>query len=68
MLSDQGGPGDEAAPAEQADDVWEVPSATDPDVLYSVDVRNGTCTCPDSRYRGRRCKHILAVALLQGDG
>ena len=68
MLSDQGGPGDEAAPAEQADDVWEVPSATDPDVFYSVDMAQGTCTCPDNRYRGRRCKHILAVALLQDGG
>ena len=68
MLSDQGGPGDEAAPAEQADDVWEVPSATDPAVFYSVDMAQGTCTCPDNRYRGRRCKHILAVALLQDGG
>ena len=67
MLSGQGNTEVDAAPAEQADDVWEVPSATDPDVLYSVDVRNGTCTCPDNRYRRRRCKHIIAVTLLQGD-
>ena len=64
MLSDQGNAEVDAAPA---GDVWEVPSATHPDVLYSVDIRNGTCTCPDNRYRHRRCKHILAVALLQGD-
>ena len=68
MLNDQGNAEVDTAPAEQADDVWEVPSATDPDVLYSVDTRNGACTCPDNRYRHRRCKHLLAVALLQGDG
>ena len=55
----------EDPPAEYSDDIWLVPSATVPDVDYSVDVRNGTCTCPDNRYRGRRCKHLIVVALLR---
>ena len=68
MLSNQGNAEVDAAPAGQSDDVWEVPSATHPDVVYSVDIEQDTCTCPDNRYRHRRCKHILAVALLHGDG
>ena len=66
MLSDQGNAEVDAAPAEQANGAWEVPSATDPKIHYEVDVARGTCTCPDNRYRGRRCKHLLAVELLQG--
>jgi len=32
---------------------------------YGVWTVNGTCTCPDSSYRGRQwCKHRLAVALV----
>ena len=65
MLSGQGDV-PEDPPEEYASGVWAVPSATDPDVDYSVDIRNGTCTCPDNRYRGRRCKHLIAVQILRG--
>lgn len=39
---------------------FEVPSATTPDVFYSVDVENGLCTCMDGIY-GRFCKHMAAI-------
>lgn len=36
---------------------------------YRVDLRDGTCTCPDSGYRGERCKHLrrVAVEITRGD-
>jgi len=30
---------------------------------YTVDPRDGTCTCPDNGYRGARCKHLRRVAV-----
>lgn len=30
---------------------------------YAVDLLAGTCTCPDHRIRGARCKHLRRVAL-----
>lgn len=30
---------------------------------YTVDLRDGTCTCPDNGYRGVRCKHLRRVAV-----
>jgi hypothetical protein len=30
---------------------------------YVVDVAAGTCTCPDHRIRGERCKHLRRVAI-----
>lgn len=35
------------------------------DGTYLVDVERESCTCPDARIRGARCKHLLA-ALLAG--
>ncbi|MFC7176512.1 SWIM zinc finger family protein [Halosegnis marinus] len=36
---------------------------------YEVDLPAGTCTCPDSGYRGERCKHLrrVAVEITRGD-
>jgi len=36
---------------------------------YDVDLRDGTCTCPDNGYRGARCKHLrrVAVEITQGE-
>lgn len=34
---------------------------------YVVDLREPACTCPDFRYRDRRCKHLRRVALEVGD-
>ena len=28
-------------------------------VQYTVDTRDQTCTCPDFKFRGRPCKHII---------
>lgn len=33
---------------------------------YTVDGREGRCTCPDHEYRGARCKHLRRVALATG--
>jgi hypothetical protein len=44
------------------EDVFGVPSQTDPDHYYIV--TRSSCDCPDFRSReGRACKHILAVRL-----
>ena len=34
---------------------------------YMVDTHDGTCECPDSRYRGVRCKHRRRVAFATGE-
>src|SRR5215470_11892224 len=41
---------------------WEVQSSSEPGTLYTV---NGSCSCPDSHYRGVPCKHRYAVRLAQ---
>jgi hypothetical protein len=33
------------------------------DHVYTVDLGDGTCTCPDYRIRGARCKHLRRVAI-----
>ena len=66
MLDVQSGPESEDAPARYGG-VLLMPSATNPDVHYSVDNGRSTCTCPDNRYRRKRCKHLIAAQLLQED-
>jgi len=34
---------------------------------YLVDLQAGTCTCPDFRFRGNRCKHIRRVEFATGE-
>lgn len=34
---------------------------------YTVDAREGACSCPDARYRDRECKHQVRVAYERGD-
>ena len=29
--------------------------------VYTVDLERRTCNCPDHRYRGGLCKHLLAA-------
>lgn len=41
----------------QTDDTFEVKGK------YSVDLTDGTCTCPDHQQRGAKCKHLFAVEL-----
>src|SRR6266542_2137661 len=41
--------------------VWVVPSATTDGKRYMVDVRKGSCTCPDHAETGFKCKHQYAV-------
>jgi transposase len=40
---------------------WIVPSQTASDKRYRVDVKAGTCTCPDHAETGSKCKHVYAV-------
>jgi predicted nucleic acid-binding Zn finger protein len=41
---------------------WWVFSMTKPGKFYVVKV-DGSCTCPDYRFRGIQCKHALAVMI-----
>src|SRR5262245_55513083 len=41
--------------------VWHVPSQTDGDKQYRVDLSRNTCTCPDHMEGGHICKHQIAV-------
>jgi hypothetical protein len=38
-----------------------VPSRTQPGLIHLADTQ--ACTCPDHKYRGQACAHILAVRL-----
>jgi len=33
---------------------------------YTVDVKAGSCTCPDHAYRGDACKRLIACQLASG--
>jgi transposase len=51
------------------DEFWSVPSATNNKKRYIVDPVHQTCTCPDHRDSGNKCKHIHAVEIvLQREG
>lgn len=41
---------------------WEVPSCTGRRV-YAVDLKAGSCTCPDHRRREEPCKHLYAAEI-----
>ena len=43
------------------DGTWLVPSQSGAERMYRVDVRAGTCTCPDHTESGFKCKHVFAV-------
>src|SRR5205823_5805946 len=43
------------------DGQWVVPSQSDGDRRYAVDVENQRCTCPDHQEAGFKCKHLFAV-------
>lgn len=36
----------------------QVPSFSEPDLTYSVNLESWTCDCPAFRYRGGECKHL----------
>ncbi len=41
---------------------WSVPSCTGTR-RYTVDLKAGSCTCPDHRRRGKACKHLYAAEM-----
>jgi transposase len=43
------------------DGQWIVPSQSNADKRYVVNVQAGTCTCPDHAETGFKCKHLYAV-------
>jgi ribonuclease HI len=50
-----------------SDGTFNVPFQASPGIVYRVDIKNNTCTCPDFQVRGRKigsCKHILAVKMV----
>ncbi|MBI3866459.1 MAG: transposase [Planctomycetia bacterium] len=42
---------------------WLVPSQTEADTVYRVDIEKKTCTCPDHEESGAPCKHIYAAEI-----
>jgi len=57
VLADQG-------QARHADDCYTV--TTESGSEYFVDLRGGSCTCPDAMHRDRRCKHQRRAAFATG--
>ena len=47
------------------DGTFGVPSRTEPDVIYHVDLERGTCECFDHLYRGTICLHIFAAMIFR---
>ena len=45
----------------QQNGVWIVPSQTSKEKVYVVNLRLGTCSCPDHQETGFKCKHQFAV-------
>lgn len=41
---------------------WRVPSCSG-EVVYVVDLRHQSCTCPDHRCNGATCKHLYAGSI-----
>lgn len=49
-------------------DGWSVRGLGPADIDYYMDAELASCTCPDSKFRGRQCKHAMAVrASVGGD-
>lgn len=38
-----------------------VPSFSDQSLMYHVNIKEENCECPDNKYRGITCMHMLAV-------
>src|SRR5271167_477627 len=45
------------------DGEWVVPSQSEHDRNYRVDVKNQTCSCPDHKENNHKCKHIWACEI-----
>ena len=45
----------------QQNGLWLVPSQTSPTKSYLVNLKEGSCTCPDHTEWGHRCKHVFAA-------
>lgn len=40
-----------------------VPSASEEDLVYHVDLETESCECASFRYTGRACKHVFAATI-----
>lgn len=45
--------------------VWSVPSCTGA-AVYTVNLKHGTCSCPDRVPDGEECKHTVAARFVKG--
>jgi hypothetical protein len=54
---------DDVGRARGADDLFLVVTTSE----YLVDVRTGSCECPDSRYRDVKCHHVRRVEFHTGE-
>ncbi len=46
---------------QSTDGTWVVPSQSNTDKLYQVDMKSKKCTCPDHAENGFTCKHYYAA-------
>jgi transposase len=47
---------------QNSDGTWVVPSQSNTEKMYCVNLKTKTCTCPDHTERGETCKHFHAVS------
>ncbi|MFL6457394.1 MAG: SWIM zinc finger family protein, partial [Nitrososphaeraceae archaeon] len=44
--------------------LFQIRSSKEKDKFYQVDVDTKTCSCPDFKFNGPKCKHIIATELI----
>jgi SWIM zinc finger len=44
-------------------EIYQVVSEKNPNVKYTVNFEDGTCSCSDFKHRGEVCKHFYKVTL-----
>jgi hypothetical protein len=55
---------DRVKPLEDVPGMFQVKSSKS-DEVYVVDLKGGSCTCPDWQFRAQQCKHQIAAKLVQ---
>jgi superfamily II DNA or RNA helicase len=44
--------------------LFQIRSSKQKDIFYKVNTESKTCSCPDYKFKGPKCKHIIATELL----